>query len=205
MSDVPLKSASMKRVKEVKFILREAQSVRDRLDAKQQVQLWGRTLGREVLEELEVRLAALAAGETLVVDLKGVEVMDYSFASEVFGRIYGRIVTEYPGRVLLLTGLSDDVREDLSVTLAALELIALDIKSTRTWGIIGKAGETDRATLAALQRLKEASAPQIAEALDLKLPAVNGRLKKLSEAGMIVRVRVSAPTGGEQYMYRWPA
>lgn len=205
MSGTPLKSASMKKMKEGKqFTLREAQSIKDRQDAKQLAQLWGRPLGREVRPEIEEQLAALAPGETLTVDLTGVQVMDHSFAGEVFGRLYGLLATEYSGRVLLLTGLSNDVRDDLSVTLAAMELIALAFKSTRTWEILGKASDTDRETLAALQRLKEATAPQIAEALDIKLPAANGRLKKLSEAGMIVRMRVTAPTGGEQYAYRWP-
>jgi DNA-binding transcriptional ArsR family regulator len=205
MSGMPLKSASMKAMKEVKqFTLREAQSVRGRQEPNQQAQLWGRPLGREVRAEIEEQLTALAPGETLIVDLTGVEVMDHSFAGEVFGRLLGSLAVEHPGRVLLLTGLSNDVRDDLSVTLAAMELTALALKSTRTWELLGKAGETDRETLAALQRLKEATAPQIAEVLDLKLPAANGRLKKLSEAGMIVRMRVTAPTGGEQYAYRWP-
>lgn len=205
MSGRAVQSASVSEMKPKKLTLREVAAIRDRQGAEQQVQLWGRSLGREVREAVEETLAALTPGEALLVDLRGIAVMDYSFGSEVFGRIFGRLAAEYPGRALLLTGLSEDVREDLGVTLSALDLSALNIKNTRNWDVLGKAAETDRETLATLQRLKKATAPQLADALGIKLTAVNGRLKKLSEAGMILRARVNAPSGGEQYVYHWPA
>ncbi len=167
--------------------------------------LWGRDRGREVRAEIERLLDRLGPGEALAVDLKAVEVMDFSFANEVFGKLYGRIGSEYPGRVLLLTGLADEfVKENLAAALAALNLMAVAYKSPRRWELLGKFADTDRETLEALQRLKVATAPQLAEALGIQLTAVNQRLKKLSDTGLIARTRVSAPTGGGQYVYRWP-
>ncbi len=167
-------------------------------------QLWGRPRGREIRAEIEARLGALGAGEALSVDLRSVEVMDFSFANEVLGKLYGRIGAEYPGRVLLLTGLSDEfVKENLDAALMTLGLMALAYKG-RSWELLGKFADTDRETLEALRRLKEATAPQLADALAIKLTAANQRLKKLTDVGLIARTRVSAPTGGEQYVYRWP-
>lgn len=202
MSGTPVQSASVKEMKKAKiFHLRAAKSVQDRQPGTKPAQLWGRNLGREVRAEIEAQLDALPVGEALTVDMKGVEVMDSSFASEVFGRLYSQLA----GRVLLLTGLSEYAKDNLNVALTALDLAALIIKGARGWELLGKAGDTDRETLAALQRLKETTAPQLADALGIKLTACNQRLKKLSEAGLIARLRVSAPSGGEQYVYRWPA
>jgi hypothetical protein len=167
--------------------------------------LWGHDEGRRLREKVEGILESLSSGGVLTIDLKGIEAMDFSLASEVFGKLYRRLDTEYPGRVVLLTGLSGYLKRNLDAALAALGLMALVIRSAGSWELIGKFAETDRETLAVLHDLKQATAPELAGALDIKLTTCNQRLKKLTEAGVVVRVRVSAPTGGEQYVYHWPA
>jgi hypothetical protein len=167
-------------------------------------QLWGNPLGREMRGEIEHELDQTAPGGTFIIDLKGIEVMDFSFATELFGRLYGTLSTGHPGRAVLLTGMSDFVRINLGAALDPLGLFALSYKSARTWELLGKAADTDKETLQALYRLKEATAPRLAETLNIKLTTCNQRLKKLGDAGAIVRTKVSAPSGGDQYIYRWP-
>jgi hypothetical protein len=167
--------------------------------------LWGHDDGRRLRAKLEGVLESLSPGAVLTIELKGIEAMDFSLASEVFGKLYRRLDAEYPGRVVLLAGLTDYLKRNLDAALAALGLMALVVRGARSWELIGKFAETDRETMAALHRLKQATAPELAAALDIKLTTCNQRLKKLTEAGLVVRVRVSAPTGGEQYVYRWPA
>jgi hypothetical protein len=166
--------------------------------------LWGHDDGRRLREKLEGILESLGPGSVLTIDLKGIEAMDFSLASEVFGKLYWRLDAEYPGRVVLLAGLTDYLKRNLDAALAALGLMALVVKGARSWELIGKFAETDRETIAVLHRLKQATAPKLADALDIKLTTCNQRLKKLAEAGLVVRMRVSAPTGGEQFVYRWP-
>lgn len=167
-------------------------------------QLWGNQAGRMIREAIEQELDRMEPGDTLLIDLKATQVMDFSFASELFGRLYGTLNAVHPGRAVVLTGLSDFVRINLSAALEPLGLIALSYKSARSWELLGKAADTDKETLQALHRLKEATAPQLAETLNIKLTTCNQRLKKLGDAGAILRTKVSAPTGGEQYIYRWP-
>jgi hypothetical protein len=166
--------------------------------------LWGHEKGRRVRAEVEAELETLSEGSVLVLDLKGVEVMDFSFAGEVFGKLYSRLGMEHPGRALILRGLSDYVRVNLQAALASLGLVALAVNGTHQWELIGKAGDTDCETLEAVQRLREATAPELADALSIKLTTCNQRLKKLTDAGAILRTRFTASSGGEQYLYRWP-
>ncbi len=165
---------------------------------------WGRPEGRQKRAEIEAVLETVGPGETLVVDLKSVEVMDFSFPSEVFGKLIGGLASHYPGRMLVLTNLSEFVKENLSAALRDLGVMALVYKGPRSWELIGKWAETDRETLAALQRFKSATAPQLAEALAIQLTTCNQRLRKLSEMGLVARVRQSTTGGGEQFVYRWP-
>ncbi len=166
--------------------------------------LWGHKQGEQIREWIERQLEVLASEAVLVVDLKGIQAVDFSLANEVFGKLYRRLGSEYPGRILLLTGASDYLKGNLNAALSALGLMALVVKGTRSWDLIGKFTDTDRETLAALRRLGQATAPELAEDLGIKLTACNQRLKKLTDGGLIVRTRISAPTGGEQYVYRWP-
>lgn len=165
---------------------------------------WGREEGRKVREQIENALSSVDAGQTLVVDLKPVEVMDFSFSSEVFGKLIGRLGSEYPGRMLVLSTPSPYVKENLGAALDALGLMALAYKGPRSWELIGKWAETDLETLEALQRLNDAAAPQLAEALGIQLTTCNQRLRKLVEAGIVARTRAVGKAGGDQYVYRWP-
>lgn len=167
-------------------------------------QLWGNPAGREIRGEIERELDQIEPGRIFIIDLKEIEVMDFSFATELFGKLYGTLSTARPGRAVLLTGMSDFVRINLGAALEPLGLIALSYKSARTWELLGKVADTDKETLQSLYRLKEATAPQLADTLGIKLTTCNQRLKKLGDAGAILRTKMSAPTGGEQYLYRWP-
>ncbi len=166
--------------------------------------LWGHEQGVQVRIDIERKLEGLGAAGVLIIDFKNVQVVDVSFASEVFGKLYGRLDTEYPGRVVLLSGMSEYVRVNLDAALERMGLMALAIGGSREWELIGKVADTDIETLSAVCRLGEVTAPAIASALGIKLTTCNQRLRKLTESGSISRMRVTAPTGGDQYLYACP-
>ncbi|MCZ7673840.1 MAG: winged helix-turn-helix transcriptional regulator [Chloroflexi bacterium] len=166
-------------------------------------QLWGRTRGQRIREQIETLLDSVPEGGVLRIELKGVEVMDFSFSSEVFGKLIGAWATSFPSRVLVLSNPSEYVTINLNQALKALGLLALVTNSGNQWNIIGKATDTDRETLHVVARLKEATTPEIAEALNIKLTTCNQRLKKLVDSGLLIRSRTTSITGGEQYTYFW--
>ncbi len=166
--------------------------------------LWGHELGRRLRSEVEAQLDALSPGGVQVIQMRGVEVFDFSFASELFGRLYASLATAYPGRAVVLASASDYVKVNLDAALKSLDQLALVKQGAKGWDVIGKVADTDRETLDALASKKQATAPELAESLNIKLTACNQRLRKLSDAGAILRARFSSTSGGDQYLYTWP-
>lgn len=166
--------------------------------------LWGAERAREIRAEVEAELDKVPAGGTLRLDLSHIKVMDVSFSVELFGRLYASMSTAYPERALVLAKLEDYVKENLDTAFKVKSLMALTLGGARTWDLIGKTAETDKETLQALYEAKQATAPELAATLDVNLTTCNQRLKKLAEAGVIVRTRISAPSGGDQFLYKWP-
>lgn len=166
--------------------------------------LWGHAPGREIRAEIETLLDTIPAGDVLKIELAPVEVMDFSFSSELFGKLYSSWATAYPGRAVVLANPSEYVKTNLSAALAALNLLALTVKGVRNWDILGKVSDTDRETLAAVAKRKTTTAPVIAEDLGIKLTTCNQRLRKLSDHGLLLRTKTTAASGGDQYTYTWP-
>lgn len=179
------------------------QNVRHTLATKE-TRLWGHNLGREVRAEIEEVLDTVPVGGTLIIELANVEVVDISFASEVFGKLYAALTALTRGIAVVLADLSEYVEENINAALSAMGLMALTATGAGAWKLIGKVGEADRETLAVVAQQGQTTAPEVAEALQIKLTTCNQRLRKLVEAAAIVRTRVVASTGGEQYVYAWP-
>jgi len=166
--------------------------------------LWGHTRGQEVRLEIEAVLDEAPSGSVIVVNLANVEMMDASFSTAAFGRLYATISSVYPGKALVVAKPSKDVEENLHLALKDKGLMALVMRGPHKWGLIGKTSETDIPTLQALERRKQATTPVLAEDLNLNITATNQRLRKLSDSGVIVRTKIAAVGGGEQFLYEWP-
>lgn len=180
----------------------EAMSLPEYLLSHHGSRLWGRAKGVEVREQIEAMLSNMGEGEVLVLNIKDVEVMDFSFASEVFGKLLARMPTEYSGRYVVLREPTEYVKENLQAALVDMELAVLIIRGKK-WDVIGKFGQADRETLQALVQLGVATTSNLAKELGISITACSNRLKKLHELGLIRRERTTAPSGGEQYQYAW--
>ena len=165
--------------------------------------LWGHERGKKKRSAIETLLENLPEGASLRIHLKTVEAMDFSFMSEFLGTILGLWPNRYVGRALVLMDPSKYLVDNLDAGLKAVNVVALTA-GARSWQLVGKTTATDRPTLEVVARLKRATAPEIAKDLGIQLTACNQRLRKLSEAGAIIRSKTAAPTGGEQFVYEWP-
>lgn len=165
-------------------------------------QLWLRERGKAARAEVEAVLDETAPGDTVVIDMTGVEVFDFSFAGEFFGRLIQRLPTEYPGRFLLISNIGEWARLNLGASLDGLDLAAI-VREDQGFVLAGKVAETDRVTFAALVTAGgQATAPQLADELGIGLTAMNERLTKLVRAGLVQRQ--DAP-GRTRFTYTSPS
>ena len=164
-------------------------------------QLWTREKAREIRTEMIQQAAGLDVGDVLVIDAKGVEVFDYSFANEFFGKSLLSMPIEYPGRFLAVEHLTAYARENLSKALEALNLSIIERRKGKP-GLLGKVHPADDETFAAVVSAKNAvSATELSKRLNVNLTAMNERLAKLTSAGLVRREKGASTAGREQYQY----
>jgi len=165
-------------------------------------QLWTREKARPIRSRLGDVLESLKAGDVLAIDASGVEVFDFSFASELFGKTLATLGAEYPGRFVVVEGLTDCTRENLSQALEGSNLLMIERKGDKL-GLVGKVHPADEATFAGILKAGEAvSASTLSQKLDVNLTAMNERLSKLSSLGIVRREKSSSASGREQYVYK---
>ena len=78
----------------------------------------------------------------LFIDAKGVEVFDYSFANELFGKTILSLPNEYPGRFFLVENLTTYTHENLGKALESLSLMMIERKGKKMQ-LIGKVHPAD--------------------------------------------------------------
>lgn len=164
-------------------------------------QLWTREKAKEIRPQLQGMLQKLNAGETLVLDMRGVEVFDYSFANELFAKTLLTLPVDYPGRFLVVENLTTYTRENLEKTLESVGLAMIERKG-KTLHLLGKLHPADQMTFDAVARAKEpVTAAELSSQLDVNLTAMNERLSKLARLGLVRREKGISPAGREQYLY----
>lgn len=167
--------------------------------------LWTRDLGRAWRTRLEAMLDELSTGDMAVIDAHGVEVFDYSFANELFGRALMSLPGTYPGRFLIVENLTEYTRENLEKALESLGLAMIE-RERGELRLLGKVHPVDQETFAAIVRAKEpVTAAALRDQLGINLTAVNERLSKLTDLRFVRRDKGISPAGREQYVYSAPA
>jgi len=147
-------------------------------------------------------LETMRVGDVLVVDVSGVDIFDFSFASELFGKALSRLGVEYPGRFVITEGLTESARENLNQALEASNLIMIE-RHGNELRLIGKAHQFDRETFMGILDAGQAvSAASLGKKLDVSPTAMNERLSKLNNFGVIRREKSPSASGREQFIYK---
>ncbi|RJR45238.1 MAG: hypothetical protein C4576_12370 [Desulfobacteraceae bacterium] len=156
-------------------------------------------------EPIASTLEEMEPGDALVIDAKGVEVFDYSFANELFGKTMLRIPDEYPGRFVIIENLTTYTRENLIKALESMNLAMIERKD-RTLRLIGKVHPADEKTFTAIVGAgKPKTAAFLSDKLKVNLTAMNERLSKLVSLGLVRREKGTSQAGREQYEYMVPS
>jgi hypothetical protein len=165
-------------------------------------QLWTREKGRQIRSRVAAVLETLGAGDVLVIDASGVEAFDFSFATELFGKMVLTLGSEYPGRFLIAENLTECTHENLSRALESVNATMIE-RGHGQLKLLGKVHPTDEETFAQIVGTGEAvSAGSLSKKLEVNLTAMNERLSKLTNLGVVRREKGSSASGREQYVYR---
>jgi len=147
-----------------------------------------------VLENLDV-------GDVLVIDSAGVDVFDFSFADELFGKTLLTFGTQYPGRFLIVENLTACATENLTKALESQNLMMIERRNGKL-GLLGKVHPADQETFAEVVGVGGVSAAGLSKKLKVNPTAMNERLAKLTNLGLVRREKGSSASGREQYVYR---
>lgn len=165
-------------------------------------QLWTREKAKEIRIDLNEVLETLSVGDVLIIDATGVEVFDFSFANELFGKTLLTLGAEYPGKFVAVENLTEYTRENLSKALESLNLTIIE-RGRGKLELLGKVHPADQETFREIVRAGEAiSAGALSKKLEVNLTAMNERLSKLTGLGVVRREKASSASGREQYVYR---
>lgn len=159
-----------------------------------------RPLGRDVGREIHDRLLE---GPALMISFAGVDVASAPFLDEVVRAVRGSLAGGETNRLVAVYGLNKDVHETLNMVLDRnkMSLAALDEGKVELLG----GNEVLRETLEAAVDLGEPfTAPELAERLRIKLPALHQRLKPLLDTGVLAREPDETAERGKRHRYRGP-
>jgi predicted transcriptional regulator len=164
--------------------------------------LWTREKARQIRGRVAAVLETLETGGVLVIDAAGVEAFDFSFATELFGKTLLTLGSEYPGRFVIAENLNECTHENLGKGLESLNLTMIQ-RSQGQLKLLGKVHPADEETFAQIVGTGEAvSAGALSKKLEVNLTAMNERLSKLTNLGVVRREKGSSAAGREQYVYR---
>lgn len=165
-----------------------------------------RDLGRKEREQLDALALRARSGDVLKIDLTGVKAMTISFADEFIGRfLASRAVNDKDDVGVLIVGPMGEEGDELQETLeAVLGRRGIGVLWTDQEGEVTAVGGPAwfASTFQQALALRVFRATDLAERLSLSPQATNGRLKKLSESGAVVRERVVPDGGGKEFEYR---
>jgi len=163
-----------------------------------------RARGLQYRQELEQLLTAVPPDEVVVVSFNTVKAMTGSFIDEFLGKLLVARAVGLTGRApILLTGLSDETAEEVDLCLERRKTVAVWAENG-TARLLGGDDALKR-TFAAGALRGTFRASDLAADLGTTLQNMNNRLKRLLEAGALLRARQDPAAGGREFLYRTPA
>lgn len=172
--------------------------------------LIGRRDGERFAGLLVDRLHVMSAEETLLLDFDGVDLMDGSFADEVFAALATkRSQGELGGGPVVLSRLNMTSLDNLEQALLSRPVreqglrncVVPTLSTNNELELCGKSEDHVRQTFILLNRHGELTTKMVADLLDLTIPAASTRLKALFDLGLALRTETRDSTG-KQFVYR---
>ena len=161
-----------------------------------------RETGKRMREALEERLQTESPGELIILDFKGVGILDYSCADEIVAKLISRLnAGEYGDRYLLLRGLNPTQKENIEVALERKHLAALFLNEEKKWEVLGVLNNYLKETLDEVMTKGRMTARDLADAAELEINTSSTRLANLYKLQLVQRREELLSEGGRQFVY----
>ena len=171
-----------------------------------------RPVGRQFLPVLEALLSSLSDSQACVLEYSDLQIMDASFADEVFGALaVSHARRQRRGECLILDGVTSSNFDNLEMALmsrtvreAGLRNCVLPVRDTqREIALAGKSEAHVHQTFQLLVQQKQLTARELADILTLDIAAASTRLKVLFDLGLATRIE-ERDGQVKQFVYMWP-
>lgn len=165
-----------------------------------------RDYGRRAFSVLEERLMAVSPGGTLALDLRGIRVMDTSFADETIVELaVSLLANKYGDRFLILQEPSAATIENIEGTILRRKVkVALPVMTGSGTELIGMVEPNLADAWGLTQQARTLTARQLADQLGLEINTASMRLHKLYRLRLLAREE-EVTGAGRQHIYRLPA
>jgi hypothetical protein len=161
-----------------------------------------RETGRRMREALEERLQTEPEAEVVILDFKGVGILDYSCADEIVAKLISRLnAGEYGSRYFLLRGLNATQTENIEVALERKHLAAFFLNEDKRWQVLGVLNNYLKETLDEVMSKGRITARDLADAQDLEINTSSTRLANLYKLQLVQRREELLSEGGRQFVY----
>jgi hypothetical protein len=145
-----------------------------------------RRSGQVMRERIERDIAEEQDGEVIALDFSGIGIIDYSCSDEIVAKLVSRLLgNEYGDRYLLLTGLSDNQKENIEVALERKDLAVLADMGNGERVLLGNLNNYLRDTLGVIQKKKKITAKELSEIKKIESNTSGTRLLNLHKKKLV--------------------
>ncbi|MBI3600053.1 MAG: STAS-like domain-containing protein [Nitrospinae bacterium] len=147
-----------------------------------------RQSGQVIRERIEMDIAKEEDGEVIALDFSKIGVIDYSCADEIVAKLVSRLVSgEYGDKYIVLTGLSENQKENIEVALERKDLsVMAEVDGDKI--LIGSLHDYLKETLELILDKGKITGRELSEALNLPANTSGTRLLNLYKKRLVKRI-----------------
>ncbi len=160
-----------------------------------------RPSGQVIRERIEKDIEKEKDGGVIALDFSNIGIIDYSCADEIVAKLVSRLLgSEYGDRYLILTGLTDNQKENIEVALERKDLAVIAQMRDGKRLLLGNLNNYLKETLEFIIKKDRITARDISEALNLEANTSGTRLLNLHKKRLVKRTD-EIRDGGRVWVY----
>jgi len=160
-----------------------------------------RQSGQGIRNRIEKDIEKEKNGEVIALDFSKVGIIDYSCADEVVAKLISRLLSgEYGDRYIILTGLTENQKENIEVALERKELAVIAQMKDNKKILIGSLNNYLKETLNLIVKKSKITASEISKIMKLEANTSGTRLLNLHKKRLVKRID-EIRDGGRVWIY----